>query len=117
MSAGLVVDPVESGLDGEPREHPVLGAVPVGRGEVHAAALVVQRVGGVEPLLVPALRDAQLDARPLVHHRNGERVELLLAPLRTKKKQKINQKLFLFVDTGERRNKKKKGDHTFEILS
>ena len=81
MRAGLVVDPIEAGLDGEAGEHAVFGPIAVGGGDVDAASLVVERVGRVQALLVPALGDAQLDARPLVHDRDGQRVELLLAAL------------------------------------
>jgi hypothetical protein len=35
----------------------------------------------VQAFLVPAFRHAQFHARPLVHHRNGQRVELLFASL------------------------------------
>lgn len=86
MRARLVVHPIEAGLDGETGEHAVFGSVAVGRGDVDAAALVVQRVGRVQALLVPALGDAQLDARPLVHDRDGQRVQLLLAALDGRKR-------------------------------
>jgi len=47
VSSGLVVDPVESGLDGQTGQHAVLGAVAIRRRDVHASSLVVQRVGRV----------------------------------------------------------------------
>lgn len=81
VGATLVVDPVEARLDGEPGQHAVFAAVPVTGGDVDGAALVVQRVSCVVALLVPALRDAQQRARPLVHHGDRQRVQLLLAPL------------------------------------
>lgn len=81
VGATLVVDPVEAGLDSEPGQHAVLAAVSVAGGDVHGAALVVQRVASVVTLLVPALRHAQQRARPLVHHGDRKRIQLLLAPL------------------------------------
>lgn len=81
VGSTLVIDPVEARLDGEPGQHAVLAAVSVTGGDVHSAAFVVQRVAGVVTLLVPALRHAQQRARPLVHHGDRQRVQLLLAPL------------------------------------
>lgn len=78
---GLVVDPVETSLDREPRQHSVLGAVAVARCHVDGTSLVVQRVRRVLALLVPALGHPQLHPRPLVHHRDRQGVELLLASL------------------------------------
>ena len=68
---GLVVDPVEAGLHGQARQHAVLAAVAVRGGDVHCAALVVQRLFRVVAVLVPALGHPQLHARPLVHHGDG----------------------------------------------
>ena len=82
ISLVLVVHPVESRVHGEPGEHAVLLLVAVGRGEVDGAALVVEAAVGVLEVLVPGLDDAQVHARPLVHHRDRQRVHLLLAPLR-----------------------------------
>lgn len=81
MRLGFVVDPVEASLDGQASQHAVLAAVPIRGGDVHRAALVVQRLLGVVAVLVPALRDTQLDARPLVHDGDGQRVQLVLAAL------------------------------------
>ena len=47
VSSRLVVDPIESRLDGQTGEHAVLGAVAIRRRDVHASPLVVQRIGGV----------------------------------------------------------------------
>ena len=41
VGPGLVVDPIEAGLDGQPGEHAVLGAVAVARRHVDRSALVV----------------------------------------------------------------------------
>lgn len=84
MRSGLVVDPVEAGLDGEAGQEPVLAAVPVRGSEVHGPALVVQGAAGVMVLLVPRLRHAQAQARPLVHHGYSQRVQLLFTPLKKK---------------------------------
>lgn len=77
----LVVHPVEARLDGKSGEHSVFAAIAIGRGDVDGSALVVQRIDGVEVVLVPAFRHPQLHARPLIHHRDGEDVELLFQAL------------------------------------
>ena len=84
VSLVLVVDPVEARVHCEPGEHAVLLLVAVGRGEVYGAALVMEAAVGVLEVLVPRLDDAQVHARPLVHHRDRQRVHLLLATLRKK---------------------------------
>ena len=81
VGLGLVVDPVEPGLHGQARQHGVLVPVPVRRGDVHRPALVVQRLLRVVAVLVPALGDPQPDPGPQVHHRDGQRVQLVFAAL------------------------------------
>jgi len=77
-----VGDPVESGLDGQAGQHAVLGLVAIGGGDGYRAALVVKRLLAMLIVLVPALGDQQADAGPLVHHRVGQHVQLLLAALK-----------------------------------
>lgn len=81
VSPRFVVDPVESSLDGQTCQHAVFGTVAIRCRNVDAPSFVVQRVGSVQAFLVPAFRHAQFHARPLVHHRNGQRVQLLFAAL------------------------------------
>ena len=81
MRPGLVVNPVEAGLDRKAGQEPVLAPVPVTGGHVHGAALVVEALPGVMILLVPGLGHPQPHARPLIHHGDGERVELLFTSL------------------------------------
>lgn len=77
----LVVDPVEAGLDGQAGQHAVLAAVPVRGGDVHGAALIVQGLLGVVAVLVPAFCYPQLHPGPLIHHRDSQGVQLVLAAL------------------------------------
>ena len=86
VSSGLVVDPVEAGLDGQPGQESVLCAVPIGGGDVDGATLVVQGLLGVVEVLVPGFGDAESNPRPLVHHGDGERVQLFLATLQSRKR-------------------------------
>ncbi len=72
--------------------------VPVGRGDVDGAALVVEGVGRVVTLFVPPFGDPQLDVGPLVHHADGQRVQLFFAPLQ------------------QQNNKKKKNDMTNQLI-
>ena len=81
MRPRLIVDPVEAGLHGEAGQQTVLGPVAVRGGKVHRAALVVEAVAGVVVLLVPGLRHTEPHTRPLVHHGDGQSIELLLAAL------------------------------------
>lgn len=82
VRSGLVVDPVEASLDGQSREHSVLGTIAIARRHVHRSALVVQRVRRVFALLVPALGNPELHPRPLIHHGDRQSVEFLFAPLK-----------------------------------
>lgn len=77
----FVVDPVEAGLHRQPGQGPVLALVPVRGGDVHGSALVVQRLLKVVAILVPAFSDPQFHPGPLVHHRDGQRVQLVFASL------------------------------------
>lgn len=88
MGFGFVVDPVEPGLHRQPGQGPVLALVPVRGGDVHGPALVVQRLLEVVAVLVPALGDPQFHPGPLVHHGDGQRVQLVFASLRRRKKQR-----------------------------
>ena len=81
MGPGLVVHPVKAGLDREAGQQPVFPPVPVAGGHVHGAALVVEALPGVVILLVPGLGHPEPHARPLIHHRDGQRVELLFTSL------------------------------------
>ena len=81
VGSGLVVHPVESRLHRQACQHAVFGAVPVRSGNVDSASLVMQGVHCVVAFLVPSLGDPQLDAGPLVHHRDSKRVQLFFAPL------------------------------------
>lgn len=54
---------------------------PVGCGDVNCTALVVQRVLRMMAVLIPAFSNSQLHTRPHVHHRNGQRVQLILTAL------------------------------------
>lgn len=83
MRSALVVDPVETRLDGETCQHAVLGTISVARGDVHGATLVVKGICRMKAFFVPAFRDPQPHARPLVHHGDRQRVQPLLAALRT----------------------------------
>ncbi|MPC77231.1 hypothetical protein E2C01_071679 [Portunus trituberculatus] len=51
-------------------------------GDINGASLVVQTLWRVEQILVPSLCDPKPHAGPLVHHADGQGVQLLLAPLR-----------------------------------
>lgn len=81
MGSGLVIDPIETSLDRESRQHPVLGAISITCRHIDSSSLVVQRIRRVFALFIPALCHSQLHSRPLVHHRDRQSVELLLAPL------------------------------------
>lgn len=86
MRSTFIVDPVEAGFHSKSGQHAVLGAVPIAGGDIHGPTLVVQGVCGVVTLLVPALGHPQSHPGPLVHHRDRQRVQLLLAPLKQKYK-------------------------------
>lgn len=79
---GFIIDPVESGLHRQPGQGAVLALVSVRRGDVHGPALVVQRLLEVVAVLVPTLGDPQLHPRPLIHHGDRQRVQLVFASLR-----------------------------------
>ena len=81
MGPALVINPVKPGLHGQAGQQAVLAPVPVRGGEVHCPALVVEALPGVVILLVPGLGHPHPHSRPLVHHGDGQRVELLLTPL------------------------------------
>lgn len=81
VAFGLVIDPVEPGLHGQTGQHGVLAAVAVRGGDVNRSALVMQGLFGMMSVLVPALRDPETHARPQVHHRDGQRVKLVLTTL------------------------------------
>ena len=81
MGPALVVDPVKPGLHCQAGQQAVLAAVSVRGGEVHCPALVVEALPGVVVLLVPGLGHPDPHTRPLVHHGDGQRVELLFTPL------------------------------------
>ena len=81
MGPALVINPVKPGLHGQAGQQAVLAPVPVRGGEVHCPALVVETLPGVVILLVPGLGDSDPHSGPLVHHRDGQRVELLFTPL------------------------------------
>ena len=81
MGPALVVDPVKPGLHRQAGQQAVLAAVSVRGGEVHCPALVVEALPGVVVLLVPGLGHPHPHTRPLVHHGDGQRVELLFTPL------------------------------------
>lgn len=55
MILGLVVNPVESGLHRQLSEKAVLFNVPVGSGDVHRTAFIMQRTGRMIIVLVPGL--------------------------------------------------------------
>lgn len=77
----LIVHPIESRLNRQSRQHAIFATIAIGRRDVDRSTFVVQRMLTVGNLLVPALGDAQLNAGPFVHHRNGEHVELFFAAL------------------------------------
>ena len=81
MGPALVINPVKPGLHGQAGQQAVLAPVPVRGGEVHCPALVVEALPGVVILLVPGLGHPHPHSRPLVHHGDGQRVELLFTPL------------------------------------
>lgn len=82
MGFGLVINPVESGFHRQPGQSAVLALVSVRGGDVHGPALVVERLLEVVSVLVPALGDPQLHPGPLIHHRDGQRVQLVFTSLR-----------------------------------
>ena len=81
VGSRLIVDPVEAGLHGQRGKQAVLGPVSVAGGEINSPALVMEAVARMVRLLVPSLCHPNLHPWPLVHHRDGQRVELLLAAL------------------------------------
>lgn len=81
VSFGLIIDPVEAGLHRQPGQRAVFALVPIRGGDVHGPALVVQGLLEVVPVLVPALCDPQLHPGPLIHHGDGQRVQLVFASL------------------------------------
>lgn len=81
MTATDVGDPVETSLHRQPGQHAVLGLVAIRGGNGHSPTLVVQRLLAVLVILVPGLGDQEPDSGPLIHHRVGQDVELLLAAL------------------------------------
>lgn len=82
VGLGLVIHPVEAGLHCQTCQQSILIAVAVRRGDVHCAALIVQGLLRVVTVFVPALGHPQLHAGPLVHHRDGQGVQAVLATLR-----------------------------------
>ena len=81
MGPGLVVHPVEASLNSQRSQKAVLAPVPVACRQVDRPPLVVEAVPSVVGLLVPSLGHANTNAWPLVHHRDGQSVKLLLAAL------------------------------------
>lgn len=81
VSFGLIIDPVEAGLHRQPGQGAVFALVPVRGGDVHGPALVVQGLLEVVTILVPALCDPQLHPGPLIHHGDGQRVQLVFTSL------------------------------------
>ena len=81
MGSRLIVDPVEAGFHGHGGKEAVLGSVPVAGRQVDGPALVVEAVACMVRLLVPRLSHPNPHPWPLVHHRDGQCVELLLAAL------------------------------------
>ena len=84
VGAGLIVDPVEARLHGQPGQESVLSAVPVWGGDVNGAAFVVKGLFCVVEVFVPGFRDTESDPGPLVHHGDGQSVQFLLASLKYK---------------------------------
>lgn len=81
VGLGLVVDPVEAGLNCQSSQHGVLVAVAVRGRDVDRPSLIVERLLRMVAVLVPALCDPEAHPRPQVHHRDGQRVQLVLAAL------------------------------------
>lgn len=79
---GFIIDPVEPGFHCQPGESAVFALVSVRRGDVHGSAFIMERFLKVVAVFVPALSDPQLHPGPLVHHWDGERVQLVLTSLR-----------------------------------
>ncbi len=82
MSPRFVIDPIKSGLDGEPSKKSILCPVPVRCGEIDGSAFVVEGLFGVVEVFVPSFSNSKLNSGPLVHHGDGQRVELLFASLK-----------------------------------
>lgn len=78
---GFIVDPVEASFHSQASQHAIFASVPVRCGDVHCSALIVQRLFGMMAILIPALSHTQLHSRPLVHHRDGQGIQLVFAPL------------------------------------
>lgn len=68
VGSGLVIDPIETSLDRESRQHPVLGAIPIARCYIDSSSLVVQGIDRMFALFIPAFCHSQLYPRPLIHH-------------------------------------------------
>lgn len=81
VRSGLVVDPVETSFNREPRQHSVLCAITIARCHIDGSSLVMQRIRRVFAIFVPAFSHPQLYPWPLVHHRDRQGIELLLASL------------------------------------
>jgi len=78
---GLIVDPVETCLNSESRQHPVLGAIAIARRHVDGTSLVVQGICRMHAFLVPTFDNSQFHSGPLVHHRDRQSVKFLFASL------------------------------------
>lgn len=92
MATTLVEHPVEAGLDGQPCQHADLRPILVRRHDVDGAPFVVQRLGRMHVVLVPALGHHEPQTGPLVHHRDGQYVELFFAALRERDRERERAK-------------------------
>ena len=81
MGPALVINPAKPGLHGQAGQQTVLAAVSVRGGQIYRPAFVVETLPGMVVLLVPGLGHSDPHSRPLVHHGDGQRVELLFTPL------------------------------------
>ena len=81
MGSRFIVDPVEAGFHGHGGKEAVLRSVSIAGCDIDCPPLVVEAVPCMVRLLVPCLSHTNTHPGPLVHHRDGQCVELLLAAL------------------------------------
>lgn len=70
MGPGFVINPIETSFDCESRQHSVLRSIAITRRHVDGSSFVMEGIGCMFSLLVPALCNSQLHSGPLVHYRD-----------------------------------------------
>ena len=86
MCSRFIVDPIEAGFDGQSCQKAIFPAVSIRGREVNCTSFVVKGLVGMMSILIPSLSDSKFYSWPLIHHRDGKRIELFFTTLKKKKK-------------------------------